>query len=116
MPYEDSFSVAIRHTLFYPLGVGYYRWSSKKNLQLKKLRGVSFEQVVMHIERGDVLDIIAHPNQQKYPDQKALVLNINGYAYAVPFVEQGEERFLKTIIPSRKLTTQYKLTKQYFLR
>jgi len=66
----------------------------------------------MHIERGDVLDIVAHPNQQKYPDQKVLIPNIDGYVHAVPFVERGEDRFLKTILPSRKLTKHYKLTKQ----
>ena len=61
----------------------------------------------MHIEQGDVLDIIIHPNPNKYPAQQVLILNVNGYAYAVSFVEQGEDRFLKTIIPSRKLTKQY---------
>ena len=54
-----------------------------------------------------MLDIIIHPNPNKYPGQQVLILNINRYAYAVPFVEQGEDRFLKTIIPSRKLTKQY---------
>ena len=65
-----------------------------------KARG-SFEQVVMHIENGDVLDLITHHNQKKYPNQRVLVVNINDYAYAVPFVEHGQERFLKTIVPNR---------------
>ena len=50
---------------------------------------------------------MAHPNKARYPDQQILVVNINDYAYAVPFVEQGQERFLKTIVPSRKLTRLY---------
>ena len=85
----------------------YYLWSTEKNLLLKAERGISFEQVVMHIDRGDVLDVIAHPNPDRYRNQKIIVVNINDYAYAVPYVEQGEERFLKTIIPSRKLTRRY---------
>jgi uncharacterized DUF497 family protein len=84
-----------------------YQWDDEKNVVLKKARGVSFEQVVMHIENGDVLDVMAHPNKAKYPHQQVLVVNINDYAYAVPFVEQGNERFLKTIVPNRKLTKQY---------
>lgn len=81
-----------------------YQWDDAKNTLLKKTRGISFEQVVMHIENGDVLDIMVHPNTDKYPHQQVLVVNINDYAYAVPFVEQGQERFLKTIVPNRKLT------------
>ena len=84
-----------------------YQWDSGENAMLKKTRGVTFEQVVMHIENGDVLDVLAHPNKTKYPHQQVLVVNINDYAYAVPFVERGYERFLKTIVPSRKLTKQY---------
>ena len=84
-----------------------YQWDDEKNAILKETRGVSFEQVVMHIENGDVLDVMTHPNEAKYPHQQVLVVNMNDYAYAVPFVEQGNERFLKTIVPNRKLTKQY---------
>ena len=84
-----------------------YQWDDQKNAVLKRTRGVSFEQVVMHIESGDVLDVMVHPNRAKYPNQQVLVVNMNDYAYAVPFVEQGQERFLKTVVPSRKLTRQY---------
>jgi uncharacterized DUF497 family protein len=84
-----------------------YQWDDQKNAVLKRTRGVSFEQVVMHIESGDVLDVMAHPNRAKYPNQQVLVVNMNDYAYAVPFVEQGQQRFLKTVVPSRKLTRQY---------
>ena len=84
-----------------------YQWDDTKNAVLKKTRGVTFEQVVMHIELGDVLDVVEHPNKVKYPNQQVLVVNMNDYAYAVPFVEQGDERFLKTIVPSRKLTRKY---------
>lgn len=85
----------------------YYKWNHNKNKKLKAERGISFEQVVMHIERGDVLDIVAHPNQTKYPNQQILVIEINEHAYLVPFVEDEKGKFLKTIIPSRKATRDY---------
>ncbi len=85
----------------------YYRWNSEKNERLKAERGFSFEQVVMHVESGDLLDVYEHHDQQQYPGQQILVVYINGYVYLVPFVETAEGRFLKTIIPSRKATRHY---------
>ena len=84
-----------------------YDWDDDKNRLLKRERGVTFEQVVMHIEDGDILDILVHPNRSRYPNQQVIIVRINDYAYAVPFVETGEKRFLKTIIPSRRLTRTY---------
>ena len=85
----------------------YYKWDNLKNESLKAERGISFEQVVIHIEQGDVLDLVAHPNQKKYPGQQIIVIEINEYVYLVPFVESSEGKFLKTIIPSRKATRDY---------
>lgn len=85
----------------------YYKWNHKKNEKLKSERGIGFETVVMHIERGNVLDVVAHPNKSKYPNQQVIVVEINDYAYLVPFVENDEGKFLKTIIPSRKATRNY---------
>jgi len=85
----------------------YYKWDNQKNEKLKVERGISFQQIVMHIERGDVLDLVAHPNQKKYPGQLIIVVEINEYAYLVPFVESSEGKFLKTIIPSRKATRHF---------
>ena len=59
------------------------------------------------MEKGEVLDTIEHPNQEKYPGQKIAVVMIDTYAYLVPYVEHNEEIFLKTIIPSRKATNKY---------
>ncbi len=84
-----------------------YQWDDAKNAVLKQTRGITFEQAVVHIECGDVLDILTHPNQSRYPRQQILVVKMNDYAYAVPFVEEGQERFLKTVVPSRKLTKKY---------
>jgi len=85
----------------------YYRWNYEKNLKLKAERGISFEQVVMHIERGDILDVVQHPNQKKYPNQQIIVVDIDNYAYLIPFVKDENGKYLKTIIPSRKATRDY---------
>jgi len=85
----------------------YYKWNHDKNERLKEERGISFEQVILHIERGDVIDVLVHPNQSKHPNQQILVVKIKDYAYLVPFVEDEEGKFLKTIIPSRKATREY---------
>ncbi len=84
-----------------------FRWNSAKNEVLKETRGVSFESVVVAIESGGLVDILAHPNAAKYPKQQVLVVAIDGYAFLVPFVEEAEHYFLKTIIPSRKATRDY---------
>jgi len=85
----------------------YFSWNEEKNGLLKKDRNVSFEEVVFHIERGDLLDIVEHPNREKYQGQRMFIVKIEDYAYLVPFVESEEEVFLKTIIPSRKATKKY---------
>jgi len=51
--------------------------------------------------------IYDHPNAKKYPNQKISVVLIEDYAYLVPCVEDKDQIFLKTIIPSRKATKQY---------
>jgi uncharacterized DUF497 family protein len=83
------------------------RWSAEKNEALRSERGVSFESVVVAIESGGLLDILAHPNQAKYPRQRVLVVSCDNYAYLVPFVEEDDCFFLKTVIPSRKATRDY---------
>ena len=85
----------------------YFSWNNEKNQLLKAERNISFEEVVFHIEKKQVLDIVEHPNQEKYKGQKMFIININNYAYLVPFIESEEEIFLKTIIPSRKATKKY---------
>lgn len=85
-----------------------FAWSAAKNEYLKKARGISFEDVLFHLEAGDVLDVIVHPNQARYPGQMVYVIAVEGYVFLVPFVESEEEVFLKTIIPSRKATKQYR--------
>jgi hypothetical protein len=82
-------------------------WNSKKSVVLKASQGICFEDVVFYIERGEILDDYLRPNQQAYPGQRIMVIVIANYAYLVPYVENEEELFLKTIIPSRKATQRY---------
>jgi uncharacterized DUF497 family protein len=84
-----------------------FYWDKEKNEQLKENRGVCFEQVVILMERGEVLDTVEHPNQDKYPGQKIAIVRIDDYVYLVHYVEDNEGIFLKTIIPSRKATNKY---------
>ena len=51
-------------------------------------------------------------NQQKYPGQRIMVVGINNYVYLVPYIENEDELFLKTIIPSRRATEKYLGEKQ----
>jgi uncharacterized DUF497 family protein len=84
-----------------------FRWGPEKNEQLKLERGVSFEQMVVAVEAGGLLDVLTHPNPGRYPNQRILVVASDGYAYLVPFVDEADHYFLKTIIPSRKATRDY---------
>lgn len=84
-----------------------FSWNNEKNEQLLRDRGITFERAVFHILAGDLLDIVEHPNQRRYPGQRIFVININEYAYLVPFVTSESGYFLKTIIPSRKATNTY---------
>ena len=84
-----------------------YDWNDEKNDWLRQERAVTFEDIVFHLSQGGLLDTIEHPNQNQYPGQRIFIVNVEGYAYLVPFVEDDEMIFLKTIIPSRKMTRQY---------
>ena len=84
-----------------------FRWSAEKNELLKLSRGVSFESIVVAVESDGLLDIVEHPNVTKYPNQRVLVVSFDGYVYLVPFVEEADYFFLKTVIPSRKATRDY---------
>ncbi|MBA4372334.1 MAG: toxin [Thermodesulfovibrio sp.] len=89
-----------------------FRWDIDKNELLKNSRGVCFEQVVILMEREDILETIEHPNQKKYPGQKIATVMIDDYVYLIPYVQKSDEIFLKTIIPSRKATDKYMRSKK----
>lgn len=83
-----------------------FRWSVEKNALLQQERGLSFEQITVAVESGGLLDIVAHPNAERYPRQRIMVV-VDDYAYLVPYVEEEDHLFLKTIIPSRKATRDF---------
>lgn len=91
----------------------HFAWNTEKNAELIGSRGISFERVIYHIERGGLLDVIDHPNQSKYSSQKMFIVNVSNYAFLVPFVEDDSDIFLKTVIPSRKATKQHLEVKKH---
>ena len=82
-------------------------WNEEKNEWLKQTRGISFDDVIIYILDNNIIDISYHYNQKKYPNQKIFFIRINGYVFMVPYIEDNEKIFLKTIIPSRKATKLY---------
>ena len=84
-----------------------FDWNDEKNEWLKRERGVTFEDVIFHLTHDGLLDTIEHPNKEQYSGQRLFIINVDGYAYVVPFVEDDDVIFLKTIVPSRKMTKRY---------
>lgn len=85
-------------------------WNSDKNQILIERYGVGFEDVAAAVENGRVLDVRKHPNRERYPNQEQMILEIDNYAYVVPYVDDGDVAFLKTLYPSRKATAKYLTT------
>ncbi len=85
----------------------YIDWNEDKNILLLRERDLCFEDVVLAIEAGKVLADEAHPNQVDYAHQRVLVVEIAGYACVVPYVEDDEKLFLKTIYRSRVYQQKY---------
>ncbi|MDP3995013.1 MAG: toxin [bacterium] len=85
-----------------------FDWNKDKNQQLKIRHGICFDDIMPILKKQEnILDVIPHPNQEKYPNQKMVIVEVLGYAYLVPCVKNDEKIFLKTIIPSRKATKKY---------
>lgn len=85
----------------------YFDWAENKNAWLKENRGISFEEIELAIAEGKLLDLKRHPNKKEYPNQWVFFVELSGYVYAVPFVEDDEKIFLKTAFPTRKATKEY---------
>lgn len=85
----------------------YFDWNDEKNEWLKTHRGIGFEDIVIEISNGNLLDLLVHLNKEKYPNQKILYVEKDDYVYTVPYVEDKEKVFLKIIIPDRKATKKY---------
>ncbi len=85
-----------------------FDWSTEKNQQRIEQRWISFESVVSAIEEGGLVDVLGHPNQDRYRGQRIYIVKVGEHVCVVPFVVQADgTRFLKTIIPSRKATRAY---------
>lgn len=84
-----------------------YRWNQEKSHLLRTLRGLGFEDIVQAIQEGGLLDTLPHPNAKDHPNQSIFIVDYQNYAYVVPFVEEIDYYFLKTVIPNRKATKQY---------
>ena len=82
-------------------------WNAEKNQLLMSERGISFEDVLFALQSGRLLDDLVHPNKNKYPNQRMFVVEVDEYAWLVPYIENKDEIFLKSIIPSRKATKLY---------
>ena len=84
-----------------------FNWNNEKNIMLKRDRNISFERIIIAIEQDSLLDILEHPNKEKYPNQLLILVEIDRYVYVVPCVLENDICFLKTIFPSRKYTAKY---------
>lgn len=84
-----------------------FEWSDEKNELLMRERGLSFEEVVSHIRRNNLLYAGEHPNQASYPGQFMFIVHMRNYAYMVPVVKTEVGYFLKTAFPSRKAVREF---------
>jgi len=84
-----------------------FDWNNEKNIMLKRDRNISFERIIIAIEQDNLLDVLEHPNKEKYPNQLLLLVEIDRYVYVVPCVLENDVCFLKTIFLSRKYTAKY---------
>lgn len=82
-------------------------WDEDKNQQLREERGISFEAIVVAIERGNLVDIVPNPSNN-HAHQHVMVVEIDDYLVLVPFVENEEKIFLKTAFRSRKATKKHR--------
>jgi len=82
-------------------------WNADKNRRLVEERHISFEEIIFSLQSGGLLDDAVHPNTDRFQNQRIFIVEVNEYAYLVPYVENDEEIFLKTAFPSRKATKDY---------
>jgi len=83
------------------------QFNREKDKVLLEKRGIGFEDIKQALENGKLLNVVKHPNSKRYPRQKMFLIELNNYVFMVPFIEEREYIFLKTIIPSRKYTKKY---------
>ena len=81
-------------------------WNTGKNIWLKERRGICFEDIIYYIEAGRLI-MVEENSSKNFPNQKVFIIEIDNYAYIVPFAKDGNTFFLKTVFPSRKATQKY---------
>jgi uncharacterized DUF497 family protein len=101
------FGVDNAYTMSYNMCMVTFKWNPEKNERLLLERGITFDEIVQKIESGAKVIEAEHPNKKKYPNQKIMIVDVDGYAFLVLYVVDKNEYFLKTIIPSRKATKRY---------
>lgn len=79
-----------------------FDYNNEKNKQLFDERGITFQHVIDSISENGILLDFSHPNIEKYPKQRIFVVELFDYTYCVPYVENDNVIFMKTIFPSRK--------------
>ena len=90
-----------------------YHWDAQKDALLQRARGISFRDVVRHIQPGGLLDTIKRPNPLRHPGPRIFIVRIGNYAYIenyawrVPFETTETGLFLRTAYPSRESTLDY---------
>ena len=89
-----------------------YKWNKEKEALLNATRNISFVDILAEMIAGRIIDIINHPSKN-FLEQRGFVLNLDSYAYVVPFVISGKEIFLKTAFPSRRATELYNIGTHY---
>ena len=83
-----------------------HTWNPDKNEWLKQKRGFGFEAVIEAVESGGLLDDVPNPNDS-YGHQRLYIVELDGYAVVVPYVEDEEYIFLKTAFHDRKVNKKY---------
>ena len=84
-----------------------FRFNEEKDKLLKVQRGFGFKIVIKYIEKGNVVKVINNPNKQKYPNQKMYLIKVRNKIVIVPYIEETNFHFLKTVYPSQKYTKIY---------
>ncbi len=84
------------------------KFNDEKNQLLKSTRGIGFDEVLVLIQSGNILDDLEHPAPER-SSQRIYLIKIENHVYVVPYVINKSKReiFLKTIYPSRKYTKHY---------
>jgi uncharacterized DUF497 family protein len=84
-----------------------YEWSEEKYALLREKHGIGFADCVSAVQAGKLLADLEHPNRERYPRQRIMIVMIDEYAWDVPYVRDGNSMFLKTLFPNRKHTARY---------